>query len=46
MKFAGSKVKFEVSKLGADAAAIGAASLILRNFIEHGGSTRERRKNE
>ncbi len=44
MKFAGSNVKFEVSKLGEDAAAIGAAALILKKFIEHGGDTQERRK--
>ena len=37
MKFAGRKVKFEVSRLGVDAAAIGACTLILSEFIEQGG---------
>lgn len=36
MKFAGRKVKIRVSKLGDDAAAIGAASIILKEFIENG----------
>lgn len=44
MKFAGSNVKFRVTKLGMDSAAIGAAVLILKSFIEHGGNTRKRRK--
>lgn len=38
MKYAGRKVKIRVAKLGADATAIGAASLILKAFIECGGS--------
>lgn len=38
MKLAGRKVKIIVSKLGADATAVGAASLILRRFIESGGN--------
>lgn len=39
MKFAGRTVKFKVTQLGEDAAAIGGASIILRKFIEHGGNT-------
>jgi glucokinase-like ROK family protein len=38
MKFAGRKVKIKVAKLGADATAVGAASLILKSFIESGGN--------
>lgn len=37
MKFAGRKVKIRVAKLGLDAAAVGAASIILKSFIENGG---------
>lgn len=44
MKFAGRKVKFEVSRLGVDAAAIGACTLILSDFIEQGGRKERRRK--
>ena len=44
MKFAGGNVKLEISKLGEDAAAMGAATLILKRFIEHGGDTMERRQ--
>lgn len=36
MKFAGRKVKIRISELGNDAAAIGAASIILKEFIENG----------
>lgn len=38
MKSAGRKVKIRVSKLGSDAAAIGAASIILKQFIESGAA--------
>lgn len=38
MKFAGRKVKIRVAKLGADATAVGAASLVLKRFIESGGN--------
>ena len=38
MKSAGRKVKIRVSKLGGDAAAIGAASIILKQFIESGAA--------
>jgi len=38
MKYAGRKVKIRVAKLGADATAVGAASLILKTFIECGGN--------
>ncbi len=38
MKFAGRKVKIQVAQLGADATAVGAASLILKNFMESGGN--------
>jgi len=38
MKFAGRKVKIRVAKLGSDATAIGAASLILKSFLESGGN--------
>ncbi|HHT96286.1 MAG TPA: ROK family transcriptional regulator [Clostridiales bacterium] len=44
MKFAGTNVRLEVTKLGMDAAAIGAASIILRKIIENGGNTSKRRK--
>lgn len=37
MKFAGRDVKIKISALGADGTAIGAASLILKAFIECGG---------
>lgn len=36
MKFAGRKVKIRVAELGEQAAAIGAASMILKRFIENG----------
>lgn len=38
MKFAGRKVKIQVAQLGADATAVGAASLILKSFMESGGN--------
>ena len=47
MKFAGRKVKIRISKLGNDAAAIGAASIILKEFIENGAAIKyEHRKKE
>ena len=38
MKYAGRKVKFETAKLGLDATAIGAATLVIKKFIEQGAS--------
>ena len=38
MKYAGRKVKIEVAKLGQDAAAIGAATIILKRFVEMGAA--------
>lgn len=38
MRFAGRKVKLRTAKLGDDGTAIGAASLILKSFIECGGN--------
>lgn len=38
MRFAGRKVKLRTTKLGDDGTAIGAASLILKSFIECGGN--------
>lgn len=39
MKFAGRKVEIRISELGADATAIGAATLILKTFLESEGNT-------
>ena len=39
MRFAARKVKIRVSKLGANATAIGAAALIIKRLIETGGAT-------
>lgn len=44
MRFAGNGVRFQVASLGEDAAAIGGATLILKDFIEHGGNIKGRRK--
>lgn len=44
MKFAGRKVKIRISKLGDDAAAIGAASIILKEFIENGAVIKDLHK--
>lgn len=44
MKSAATNIIIRVTELGADATAIGAASLILKQFIAQGGSTRRRRK--
>lgn len=38
MKFAGRKVKIQVSKLGVNATSMGAASIILKKFIENGAT--------
>lgn len=46
MKFAGRKVKIRVGMLGEDAAAIGAATLILKNFIERGADPNWQYKKE
>jgi glucokinase-like ROK family protein len=46
MKFAGRKVKFRLGGLGEDAAAIGAASIILKDFIEQGGTCEMYREKE
>lgn len=46
MRYAGTNVKVKVTKLGMDAAAIGAASLILRSFIEGGGNIKKERNRD
>jgi predicted NBD/HSP70 family sugar kinase len=38
MKYAGRKVRFETARLGLDATAIGAATLVIKKFIEQGAS--------
>lgn len=38
MRFAGQKVKIETAKLGENATAIGAATIVLKAFIDRGGS--------